>query len=207
MNSIDPESLIAKYGIISNQVDPRELSVILRELSDVLEQQIPGAIVEFGCYTGTTSLYLRRVIDMIDASRELHVYDSFAGLPEKTAEDSSPAGEQFKAGELSASKKEFITNFKKAGLRLPYIHKGWFKDTRSSDVPEQISFAFLDGDYYESIMDPLKLIGPRLSRGAVIIIDDYMNEALPGAAIATDEWLRAHPARMNTVHSLAVIHT
>ncbi len=198
--------LIRRHGIISDQITPAELCVILDELDMVLSSSVAGSIVEFGCYSGTTSLYIQRLIDR-HGPREFHVYDSFAGLPDKTSHDNSPVGEQFKTGELAVSKKEFIMNFKKAGLRLPHIHKAWFSELTPSDVPDAISFAFLDGDYYESIRDSLVLITPKLSPGAVIIVDDYMNEALPGAAIATDEWLQFHPAKLLTVHSLAIIHT
>lgn len=205
-NTTQTPSLIDRYGIISDQVDKAELQVILTQLEQVLSATSEGAIVEFGCYVGTTSLYVQRLLD-IYGQREFHVYDSFAGLPDKSAQDLSPAGEQFKTGELLAPKKEFIMNFKKAGLRLPRIHKGWFSEMTSDDIPDNIVFAFLDGDYYASIKDPLKLIWPKLAPGAVVIVDDYMNEALPGAAIATNEWLRTHPAKLQTAHSLAIIHT
>lgn len=99
-----------------------------------------------------------------------------------------------------------MTNFKKAGVPLPHIHKGWFRDLHSSDVPALISFVFLDGDYYESILTPLRLVEDKLADGAVIVVDDYTNEALPGAARAVDEWLRTHPARLRVEQSLAVIY-
>lgn len=197
--------LIAGCGLVSDQVNERELAVILRELDTVLRAGTHGAVVEFGCYVGTTSLYLRRLMDIHEETREFHVYDSFAGLPEKTREDHSPAGEWFKPGELYAAKKHFILNFKKAGLRLPHIHKGWFCDIESAAVPGEIAFAFLDGDYYDSIKASLKLIWPRVTRGAVIVVDDYANDALPGARRAVDEWITFHPAEMRATHSLAVI--
>lgn len=198
--------LIARHGIISDQITTGELTVILRELDTVLTASIEGAIVEFGCYSGTTSLYIQRLIDA-NEPREFHVYDSFAGLPDKTRQDDSPTGEQFTAGELQASKKDFIMNFRRAGLRLPRIHKGWFDELTAADVPERIAFAFLDGDYYDSIRVSLDLITPRLAGGAVIVIDDYANLALPGAARATDEWAGRHGHDVRHQQSLGIIHT
>src|SRR5690606_6598654 len=142
----------------------------------VIENSVPGDVVEFGCYVGTTSVHLQRFLQGTD--RNLWVYDSFAGLPEKTEADISPAGEQFKAGALSADKAQFTRNFKQANLPLPHIKKGWFLDLAHDDLPEKIARAFLDGDYYHSISDPLKLIWPRLAPGAVVVVDDYLNEAL-----------------------------
>jgi len=197
------EDLIKRYGLISEQVDERELAVILGLLEKSLNTT--GAVVEFGCYAGTTSLYIRRVLDEYRDEREFHVYDSFEGLPEKQPEDASSVGEQFQAGELSVGKKQFIENFKKAHLKLPVVHKGWFSDLKITDVPGSIAFAFLDGDYYQSIKTSLKLIENKLAEGAIIVVDDYSNEALPGASKAFDEWANARNLRVTAVNSLGVV--
>lgn len=190
--------------IISDQIESSELGVIMRELREVLMTGVIGDIVELGCYEGTTSLFLQRELLRHEA-RRLYLYDSFAGLPEKSLEDISPVGEQFKAGELLASKQKLILNFKKAGLTLPKIKKAWFDELVPTDLPEKIAFAFLDGDYHGSITTSLKLVWPKLSKGAVVIVDDYANEALPGTAKAVDAWLKSYNAKLRIEQSLAVI--
>lgn len=187
--------------LLSDQIDERELRIILRELGKTIE--IDGDVVEFGCYVGTTSVPMAKKLESI--GKKLYVYDSFEGLPEKTKEDHSPAGLQFKPGELLATKKQLIRNFKQANLPLPKITKGWFNNITPGQVPEKICFAYLDGDYYLSVLDPLKLIWDRLSSGAIVVVDDYANEALPGASKAVDEWLITHPAKIHVEHSLAII--
>lgn len=200
MNSTD---LLTKYPLVSNQVNKDQLGVILREFEAALERGVEGSIVEFGCYIGTTSLFLRRLLDARGDNREFHVYDSFEGLPPKTVEDESRAGEQFVAGELSVSKKQFLQQFQRAGLKPPFIHKGWFSEFTPNDVPGRIACAFLDGDFYSSIRDSLKLVLPRISPGGVIIIDDYAREALPGAAKAAHELLGDRT--IITAHNLGVV--
>lgn len=202
---IDITKYVQSAKLLSDQITKDELRVILRELQVVIENSVPGDVVEFGCYVGTTSVHLQRFLQGTD--RNLWVYDSFAGLPEKTEADISPAGEQFKAGELSAARAQFTRNFKQANLPLPHIKKGWFSDVTHDDLPEKIALAFLDGDYYYSIYDPLKLIWPRLAPGAVVLVDDYLNEALPGAKRAVEDWLREHSAKLQTEASLAIIKT
>lgn len=197
------EQLLATHQLISNQVSKQQLAVILSELERTVATGVDGAAVEFGCYIGTTSLFIRRMLDAIDPERPFHVYDSFAGLPPKTAEDRSGAGEQFVAGELAVSKKQFIHEFQKAHLRPPVIHKGWFGELTAVDIPPQIAFAFLDGDFYASICDSLRLVLPRLAPGATIIVDDYAREALPGAARAVHEHFTPDQVRIS--HNLGFI--
>lgn len=189
--------------LLSDQVSEREVQVVLRELARTGD--VAGDVVEFGCYVGTTSVYLAHALQTTD--KKLYLYDSFAGLPDKRSEDVSPAGEQFKTGELLATKKELIRNLKQANVPMPIITKGWFSDVMPDQVPTEISFAFLDGDYYDSILDPLRLIWPRLSPGAIIVVDDYANEALPGAAKAVEDWRRTHEVKQFKVEaSLGILY-
>lgn len=195
--------LLNKYPLVSDQVNASQVQVILDELEHIL-LTLDGAVVEFGCYIGTTSLFIRRVLDAHADDRPFHVYDSFEGLPPKTAHDESRAGDQFQAGELAVSKKQFLQAFQKAGLRPPLIHKGWFGDLTKADVPQSIAFAFLDGDFYESIRDSLRLVLPHMQAGGTIVVDDYAREALPGAAKAVHELLPS--ATIQTKHNLGIIH-
>jgi len=199
-----PAELLAKYPVVSDQVSKQQLAVILEELRQTLSEH-DGTIVEFGCYVGTTSLFIRRLLDGYNDQREFHVYDSFEGLPSKTSEDNSRAGEQFRAGELRVSKRQFLHEFQKANLRPPVIHKGWFKDLTETDVPSSIAFAFLDGDFYESIRDSLRIVLPHMQQGGTIIVDDYSREALPGAAKAVHE--RFSPEQIRVSHNLGIIRT
>jgi O-methyltransferase len=199
--------MLGRHQLISDQVNTNQLRTILSELEKIIDKNVSGAVVEFGCYIGTTSLFIRRLLDSHDlhqTTREFHVYDSFEGLPPKTAQDDSPAGTQFKAGELSVSKKQFHHEFQKAGLRPPTVHKGWFSNLTEADIPEKIAFAFLDGDFYESIRDSLRLVLPHMQAGSTIVIDDYAREALPGAAKAVHELLPK--ITIQTTHNLGIIH-
>lgn len=194
---------VDRYSLVSDQVTKTELKVILRELQKVLKRNLTGDVVEFGCYVGTTSLFLQRAL--AGTRKTLHAYDSFAGLPQKTAKDMSPLGTQYVAAELAAPKARFIKNFQQARLPLPVIHKGWFADLTKVDLPQTICFAYLDGDFYESIRDSLRLVWPQLVHGAAVIVDDYQHPGLPGVRQAVDEWLQSHQAHLKVEASLAIL--
>ena len=200
-----PEKILQKFRIISEQMKQDELLVLLQELQKVLQQSVPGDVVELGCYEGTSALFLARLLQARGSDKKLWLYDSFEGLPAKTAEDESASGVLFKEGELKASKARLAKNFVKAGLPPPEITKAWFYELDPEDLPAQICFAFLDGDFYESILDSLKLVWPKMSEGGVVVVDDYQNLALPGAARAVDEWILEHGGSVQAVKSLGIV--
>lgn len=185
------------------QVSDVETAILLQLLEKT--SAVPGDVVEFGCYRGDTSLLLQK--KLMGTDRQLWIYDSFEGLPKKSSFDSSVAGDSFREGELLVSKKEVVLRFKKAGLKVPRIKKGFFENLDPTiDLPEKISFAFLDGDLYQSILTSLKLVWDKLAEEAIVAIHDYNNPELPGVAKAVDEWCKVHGCKCKQMESLAIIH-
>ena len=171
----------------NDQVSEGETERILELAREAL--RLDGDFVEMGCYKGDTSLLLAEVLRNSGiSSKRLWIYDSFEGLPEKSASDESVLGVDFRGGELYVTKREVKERFLRAGLPVPVIKKGWFSDLTGEDMPEKIAFAFLDGDFYESIRDSLKLVASRMVDGGVLVVHDYTNPALPGVKKAVDEW-------------------
>lgn len=200
------KTLLETYPIISDQVSKTALGVVLRELEHVLEQGIEGNIVELGCYIGTTSLFIRRLLDAYpQPARSFHAYDSFEGLPAKSMQDQNAAGVDFKAGELTVSKRQFLEQFRRAKLAPPITHKAWFDRLTDRELPESIAFAFLDGDFYDSILTSLRLVWPRLAGGGVITIDDYQRETLPGVARAVSDFFQDKAFTLRYEHNIAII--
>lgn len=193
----------------NDQVSRKETAKILSLAQGTLG--VEGDFVELGCYRGDTSLLLAELLhDYNRASaphpaKKLWIYDSFEGLPDKTAEDVSSIGENFQKGELFITKREVKARFLRAGLPVPVITRAWFEDLTAADMPEKIAFAFLDGDLYSSIHTSFHLIEKNLSPGAIIVVHDYVNPALPGVARAVDEWCAAHSIEVNIYHSMAII--
>ncbi|MEO7364323.1 MAG: TylF/MycF/NovP-related O-methyltransferase [Candidatus Saccharimonadales bacterium] len=198
-------ALLDRHPIITDQIKRPALGVVLRELERTLDREVPGSVAEFGCYRGTTTLFLRRVLDAQASDKLLYAYDSFEGLPAKTSHDDSGAGEQFQVGELSVSKKIFLREFHNANLKPPLTVKGWFGDLKAEQLPPVISFAFLDGDFYQSILDCLRLVWPRLAPGGVIVIDDYQRDALPGPERAVRDYFDGRPPSVHHEHNIAIL--
>lgn len=183
----------------NDQVSEGETELIVKTAKECLK--IPGDFVELGCYKGDTSLLLAEVLKGSD--KRLWIYDSFEGLPEKSLKDESVLGKDFRFGELMVTKREVKERFLRAGLKVPIIKKGWFADFSSNDLPENIAFCFLDGDFYESIRDGLKLVENKIFEEGILIVHDYKNPALPGVEKAVNEWLNERSLQI--YESMAII--
>ena len=156
--------------------------------------KIPGNVVELGCFEGITTVLMQKTLDQYNSKKRIHVYDSFEGLPEKSKKDGNT---EYTLGACRTQKEALIDNFEKFNVKPPEIHVGWFKDTLPKELPTQISFAHLDGDFYSSIIESLTYVYPKLSKGAIVVIDDYcdpeihnVNNILPGVKKACDEFFK-----------------
>lgn len=153
------------------------LSYHLMQCADV-----EGDIVEFGCHEGKTAALMASL-----SKKQLWVYDSFKGLPKPAPEDARDDLE----GALRARESDVTVSFVGISNQHPKIVSGWFRDVTCDQLPDSIAFAHIDGDLYESTLEALKLVYPRLSKGAVCVIDDYDNPTLKGVKQAVREFMLA----------------
>lgn len=167
-----------------NALGMQDFSRVIHVCHYVLEtQDLPGDMVEFGCYKGDTAKLMSFI-----SNKQLYVFDSFDGLPESV--ENIP-------GEMKMPVQEFYDNFVESGIRVPHIRQGWFRDLKPEHLPEKISFAHLDGDLYDSTLDSLKLIYGKLVPGAVILIDDYGHDKYwTGVKQATLEFFIDKPEKV-----------
>ncbi|SDN00430.1 O-methyltransferase [Lentzea albidocapillata subsp. violacea] len=171
--------------------DFERLNAIYWALSTNLIHKVPGAIVELGCNAGLTSVWLARIIQDLAPERELHLFDSFEGLPQPGVLDS-----YLKEGDCLASIDQLKMNFDAWELPQPEVHQGWFEQTLPDGCPPEICFAYLDGDFYDSITTSLTHVYPKLAPGGVILVDDYCDldanprawDGLPGVKKACDDY-------------------
>lgn len=176
-------------GLLKECIGMQDFSRIVHICHYVLEtQHLDGDIVEFGCYVGNTTKLITGI-----TNKAIHVYDSFDGLPDTY--------EQY-GGEMKVAYDAFVENFKRDNLRLPTINKGWFSDVSLDQIPEKISFAHLDGDLYDSTIQPLRLVYDRVVPGGVILIDDYGAEKWHGVETAVTEFFADKPETVTILSGL-----
>lgn len=199
-----PKVFLDNYRSIADftMIDIESAYATWRAVNYIIDREIEGAIVECGVWRGGTSMLMaRRLSELSTANREQYLFDTFEGMSEPTGRDIDkygiPAREQLqmlvkrnRANNVwaYASLEDVSANFKKAGLFRENIRfvEGKVEDTIPGIIPEKIALLRLDTDWYESTRHELIHLYPRLSRGGVLLIDDYGYWA--GAREAVEEY-------------------
>jgi hypothetical protein len=145
---------------------------------DVLRRNVPGDLIETGVWRGGATIYMRAILAAYGVTdRTVWVADSFRGLPPPDpGRYPADAGDlHHQASHLAVGLEQVRANFAKYGLldeRVRFL-EGWFKDTLPRAPIERLAVLRLDGDLYESTMDALVHLYPKLSPGGYVIVDDY----------------------------------
>ena len=157
---------------------------------DVICRRVPGDLIETGVWRGGASIFMRAVLKAYnETDRIVWVADSFQGVPRPNPTlYPADAGETFwKMPHLVVPLEEVQRNFQRYELLDSQVRflVGWFRDTLPKAPIDRLAVLRLDGDLYESTMDSLNNLYPKLSSGGYVIIDDY---ALPTCRAAVDDY-------------------
>lgn len=138
---------------------------------------VPGDFIETGVWRGGVTILMRGVLAALgDESRQVWVADSFEGLPAPDERYPADAGLDWSHVEvLKVDAAQVRANFARYGLlddRVRFL-EGWFCDTLPDAPIQALSVLRLDGDLYQSTMDALVALEPKVSPGGFVIVDDY----------------------------------
>jgi O-methyltransferase len=154
---------------------PEEHLVMAAQLL-AIPDSTAGCVVECGCFKGgsTANLSLATAI----AGRELHVFDSFAGLPATDEKDSANrcphlgAVHTYEAGMYAGSEGEVRANIERFGeIGVCHFHKGWFEETLPA-FEEPLVLAFLDVDLRSSLETCVRELWPALVPGGRFFVHE-----------------------------------
>lgn len=145
---------------------------------NILKNKIAGDFIEAGVWRGGSTMFMRGILKTYKIkNRIVWVADSFQGCPPPNT-DKYPQDRYcnlYKESVLSVTLEKVKSNFELYGLldkQVCFI-VGWFKDTLPKAPLKKLSLIRLDGDLYESTMDSLVNLYPKLSIGGYIVVDDF----------------------------------
>lgn len=170
---------------------------------------VKGDILEFGVFKGASLIRLLSFRDLMDTKfkRKVYGFDIFGRFPKPINKNKN-----YKADKIFASRhdKNIGLGIKKKLLEN-YLEKKNFKNFKliKGNVIEtlpvflkknkklKVSLLHIDLDTYEPTKFVLTHIFNRMSKGAIILLDDYKH--IKGATLAADEFLKKNKLKISKV--------
>lgn len=211
---LEPEAREAIAKIADHTMVSFEKLVPLYQQAAYCEQVgLPGAFVECGVWkAGCVGIMAQANLKYGKERRELHLFDSFEGIPEPDAAVDGSAAVAFAkqaGGGTGGALKPLADQYGGVGtldvcqklingtLGYPkehtHYHVGWFQDTVPVADTGPIAILRLDGDWYASTKVCLEHLYDRVVPGGFVILDDY--KAYEGCELAVREFTEARGIR------------
>ena len=193
------------------QTTKESLFALVRSVEYLAGNKIPGSFVECGVWRGGSIMAMAMALDACRDQRELFLFDTFLGMPASDPVDVDLDGnnetwyrkhshrhmgfgqdKDWNASPIAEVKKN-IASLKDTRQKFHYI-EGLVEETIPATVPETIALLRLDTDFYASTRHELMHLFPRITKGGVLIIDDYGH--FLGARRAVDEYFKEHQIKI-----------
>jgi predicted O-methyltransferase YrrM len=145
---------------------------MIERIEAMARQMPPGVFVEFGVFRGGTARTLANVAE--EQERELHLFDTFTGIPFKGPRD------VHSVSDFGATSEKEVREL----IPTAIFHVGIFPTTMP-DKLGRIAFCHIDADQEQSYRDAIRLFSPLMVKGGVMWFDDY--GCFGGVTAAVDE--------------------
>lgn len=173
---------------------PPNLTFLATEL--MKRAEVPGNVLEVGCYRGGTSIWLCKALQAIGSEKRYFALDTFEGFPEThVAHEVSARGK-----DEAALRRFFVNNSQFAFDKTMEVNGFDFVKSIKADAAEfdyaplgNMAFALIDVDLYLPVKAALQKVVPLMSPGGCIVIDDCVTHGMfDGAYAAFKEYAEPH---------------
>lgn len=206
-----PASLIEIYKKVKpyTMTSPERVFALCDAVKYIHEKNIEGDIVECGVWKGGSMMAVAEtLLRSGDSSRNLYLFDTFEGMAPPTDKDVDLAGVTAESLLKNSDKmiddsvwclaplemvKSAVNSVGYPGEKIHFV-KGMVEQTIPLGAPGKIALLRLDTDWYESTKHEMEHLFPRLSKGGVLIIDDYGH--WQGARKAVDEYFEKYNVKI-----------
>lgn len=146
---------------------------------------LQGDVAEVGVYRGGTARLLAKTFD----TKNLHLFDTFAGMPPTDANLDAHKEGDFGDSPLQKVKAYLID------CKNIHFHQGIFPATAKPVENLTFCLVHVDADIYKSVRDCCIFFYPRMEKGGLMVFDDYGFLSCPGAKKAVDEFFLDKPEK------------
>lgn len=196
----------------------------LRNIEDALERieadHVEGDCVEYGVALGGSAI----LIALTAPARRFTGFDLFGTIPPPTEADGDESHERYRIiasghstgiggdryyGYEADLYEKVKMQFSRFGVPVDgervALVKGLFEETISFEPEKRIAFAHIDCDWHDAVALCLERTYPRLSRGGIVILDDYNDYG--GCRKATAAFLERHKDMrlVETTHNAVLV--
>ena len=161
---------------------------------------IPGDVAECGVFRASTLSAIALYLGENRISKHVFGLDSFQGFDNSVQKDiwlGGAANDEKRVGGFQTTSLECV-RAKLACLGLldvVTLVPGYFFETLNTLPSSRFSFVHLDCDLYDSYKQTLAYFYPRMSRGGIILLDEYNDPPWPGCNLAVDQFLAGRPEK------------
>ena len=144
-----------------------------------LSSKIPGCIIECGVFKGASLIRFATFLKLLKSNKKIIAFDTFGKhTTTKISSDHKRRKILLSHGKEAISEKQLMNILKRKGLEKNIqLIKGDITETVPNYLklnPKlKISLLNLDVDFYEPSMSILKNFYPKLSKGGILMLDDY----------------------------------
>jgi len=157
--------------------------------------KIPGDVVECGVFKGVSLIRFLTFRDFLKNKKKIYGFDAFGSFPLSSKKrDVNFAINHDKLIGKGFSVKKVYSILKKKKFKNFSLIKGNIEDNLPFFLKKirnkKISFLHLDLDIYSATKISLETLFPKVSKGGIVLIDDYGK--VYGATKATNEFLKKY---------------
>ena len=198
---IEQKKIISKASKYSMTGKIRQHALI-NLLNYIFKKKVKGDLVECCTWLGGNLIIFDMLKKKYKSKKSIFGYDTFYGMPKPIYKDKDNQGKDFSNTYEDINKRYYsskrfnlmkvkqILKKNKVDLKKTKLIPGRIEQTLKikKNQPKQISLIRLDTDWYQSTKSSLDKLFPLLSKGGILIIDDYGWNA--GCKNATDEYFK-----------------
>ncbi len=167
------------------------LHVLAWAAKHAINRNIEGDFVECGVFKGFSSSVICKYLDFATLPRQFYLYDTFSGLAEETSTEQERAGwnryyRSFDPDRLFCEVSEKFSPY--PNVR---IVRGTVPFSFQEAVPDKIAYLHIDMNSAQAEILALEELFPRMSPGAILVLDDFGWIANQAQTVAELEFMEA----------------
>jgi len=153
---------------------------------------ISGNVAEVGVWKGGTAKLLEIAFESRGCKKNIHLFDTFSGLPEISADQDRHF---HKKGDFNDASLDYVRTLFQNSHNI-HIYPGIFPESAKALRSAGFCFVHIDVDLYKSALDACSFFYEKLAPGGIMAFDDYGFPTCPGVKTAVDEFFsRDHRER------------